>query len=180
MMNRKGRSRYKENDAMQAIALPYGDGRLSMYFFLPRDKDGLGRLIATTGPDNFADLFAGFDERTGAVALPRFKIEYEQSLVKTLRALGMGLAFSAGADFSRMVVPPATVAISYVLHKTFVEVNEEGTEAAAVTLVAVKGPAPPPEGEKFSFVCDHPFLCAVRDNVTGSVLFLGAILDPKQ
>jgi len=180
MMNREDRFRYKADDAMQAVALPYGDGRLNMYVFLPREKDGLGRLTDATKPDNFAALFDGFDERKGTVVLPRFKIEFEQNLVKTLRALGMELAFTPGADFSRMVVPPATAAISDVLHKTFVEVNEEGTEAAAVTGVKMMATAMPREEEKFSFVCDHPFLCAIRDDETGSVLFLGAIYDPKQ
>ncbi len=112
--------------------------------------------------------------------LPRFKIEFEQNLVKTLQKLGMGLAFAPAADFSRMVVPPATAAISEVLHKTFVEVNEEGTEAAAVTGVKMLATSVPREDERFSFVCDHPFLCPIRDDVTGSVLFLGAIFDPKQ
>jgi len=180
MMNREGGFRYKADDALQAVALPYGDGRLNLYAFLPRDRDGLGKLIDATKPDDFAGLFAGLEERKGTVVLPRFKIEFEQNLVKTLEALGMGVAFTPGADFSRMVVPPATAAISDVLHKTFVEVNEEGTEAAAVTGVKMMATAMPREEEKFSFVCDHPFLCAIRDDVTGSVLFLGAIYDPKQ
>jgi serpin B len=180
MMNREDRFRYKEDDAMQVVALPYGDGRLCMYVFLPRAKGGLGELIGATKPDNFSELFDGFSEKKGEVVLPRFKIEFEQNLVKTLQALGMGLAFTPGADFSRMVVPPATAAISDVLHKTFVEVNEEGTEAAAVTGVKMMATAMPRPEDKFSFVCDHPFLCAIRDDVTGSVLFLGAIFDPKQ
>jgi serpin B len=180
MMNREDRFRYKADDATQAVALPYGDGRLNMYIFLPREKDGLGKLMDATKPDNLAELFAGFDERKGRVVLPRFKIEFEQNLVKTLQKLGMGLAFAPAADFSRMVVPPATAAISDVLHKTFVEVNEEGTEAAAVTGVKMLATSMPREDERFSFVCDHPFLCAIRDDVTGSVLFLGAIFDPKQ
>lgn len=180
MMNREDRFRYKEDDAMQALVLPYGDGRLNLYVFLPRAKDGLSKLIGATKPDNFAGLFAGFAEKKGTVVLPRFKIEFEQSLNATLKQLGMGPAFSPAADFSKMVVPPATAAISEVLHKTFVEVNEEGTEAAAVTGVKMMMTAMPRPEEKFSFVCDHPFLCAIRDDVTGSVLFLGAIFDPKQ
>ena len=180
MMNREDRFRYKADDAMQAVVLPYGDGRFNMYIFLPRDKDGLGKLIDATKPDNFTGLFAGLGEKKGTVVLPRFKIEFEQSLNATLKQLGMGLAFAPGADFSRMVVPPNTAAISDVLHKTFVEVNEEGTEAAAVTGVKMLMTAMPRPEDKFSFVCDHPFLCAIRDDATGSVLFLGAIFDPKQ
>ena len=180
MMSREDRFRYKADDAMQAVALPYGDGRLNMYIFLPRENDGLGKLIDATKPDNFTALFAGFSERKGEVVLPRFKIEFEHSLNKVLKLLGMGAAFAGGADFSGMVVPPTTAAISDVLHKTFVEVNEEGTEAAAVTVVKMLATSMPNREERFSFVCDHPFLCAIRDDVTGSVLFLGAIFDPEQ
>jgi serpin B len=180
MMNREDRFRYKEDDAMQAVVLPYGDERLNLYIFLPREKDGLGKLIKATKPENFAALFAEFGEKKGTVVLPRFKLEYEQSLNKVLTQLGMGVAFTPAADFSGMVVPPATAAISEVLHKTFVEVNEEGTEAAAVTGVKMMMTAMPRPEDKFSLVCDHPFLCAIRDDVTGSILFLGAIYDPKQ
>ena len=180
MMNREDRFRYKENDATQAVVLPYGDGRLNLYVFLPRDKDGLGKLIDATKSDNFAALFSGFADKKGTVVLPRFKLEFEQNLNKVLKQLGVGLAFTPAADFSKMVVPPNTAAISEVLHKTFIEVNEEGTEAAAVTGVKMMMTAMPRPEEKFSFVCDHPFLCAIRDDVTGTVLFLGAIYDPKQ
>ncbi|MCX6841985.1 MAG: serpin family protein [candidate division WOR-3 bacterium] len=180
MMNREGRFRYKADDAMQAVALPYGDGRLNMYLFLPREQDGLAKLIEGIKPDNFADLFVGLNEKKGGIVLPRFKIEYEQILNEALIQLGMGKAFGPDADFSGMVAPPQTAAISDVLHKTFIEVNEEGTEAAAVTVVRMRALSMPNGEERFSFVCDHPFLCAIRDDVTGSVLFLGAIFDPKQ
>jgi serine protease inhibitor len=183
MMNREDRFRYREDGAMQAVALPYGDGRLSMYIFLPREQDRLSKLVDATKPENFAALFSGFAEKKGAVVLPRFKVEYEHSLNSVLAALGMNGAFCrCCADFSAMVIlaPSQRVAISDVLHKTFVEVNEEGTEAAAVTGVKMTMTAMPRPEDKFSFVCDHPFLCAIRDDVTGSVLFLGAIYDPKQ
>jgi len=178
MMNREDRFRYKEDDATQAVVLPYGDGRLNLYVFLPRDKDGLAKFLATF--DLQPSTFTGFAEKKGTVVLPRFKIEFEQSLNAALKQLGMGVAFTPAADFSKMVAPPFTAAISDVLHKTFIEVNEEGTEAAAVTGVKMMMTAMPRPEEKFSFVCDHPFLCAIRDDVTGSVLFLGAIYDPKQ
>ncbi|HTW92515.1 MAG TPA: serpin family protein [bacterium] len=180
MMNREDRFRYKADDAMQAVVLPYGDGRLNLYVFLPRDKQGLPKLISSLLTPPSSLLFAGFNEKKGTVTLPRFRIEFEQDLNDALTKLGMGLAFTPGADFSAMVAPPMTAAISDVLHKTFVEVNEEGTEAAAVTGVKMMMTAMPRPEEKFSFVCDHPFLCAIRDDVTGSVLFLGAIYDPKQ
>jgi serine protease inhibitor len=182
MMSREDRFRYKEDNVMQAVVLPYGEERLSMYIFLPRERRGLGQLFYTYllySPPSLS-LFTGFVEKKGTVVLPRFKIEFEQSLNAALKQLGMGVAFTPAADFSKMVVPPVTAAISEVLHKTFVEVNEEGTEAAAVTGVKMMMTAMPRPEDKFSFVCDHPFLCAIRDDVTGSILFLGAIYDPKQ
>lgn len=180
MMQREGQFRYKSDDVMQAVALPYGDGRMSMYVFLPRQKNGLVTLLERLEPENPLVMFDGFVHRKGEVVLPRFKLEFEQSLTKTLKRLGMGPAFAPSADFSQMVAPPTTVAISDVLHKTFVEVNEEGTEAAAVTSVTMVMTAMPREEERFSLVCDHPFLCAIQDEATGSILFLGAIFDPKQ
>jgi len=180
MMRREGEFRYKSDETMQAVALPYGAGRMNMYLFLPNDGDGMGGLINHVERDGASLLFDGFAEKKGEVVLPQFKIEFEQSLNKVLKQLGMGAAFNSAADFSGMVVPPGTAAISDVLHKTFVEVNEEGTEAAAVTVVKMLATAMPRPEEEFSFVCDHPFLCAIRDDVTGSILFIGAIFDPKQ
>jgi serpin B len=180
MMRRDAEFRYRSDEDFQAVALPYGDGRLNLYLFLPKENDGIGKLVDRFKPEALPGFFAGFRERKGEVVLPRFKIEFEQSLTKVLKLLGMALAFSPAADFSGMVVPPATAAISDVLHKTFVEVNEEGTEAAAVTVVKMLATAMPNREENFSFVCDHPFLCAIRDDETGSILFLGVIFDPKQ
>ena len=173
--------RYKAGDGMQAVALPYGDGRMSMYVFLPDKRDGLPAMFASMyRRENRDGWFDGFRTREGEVMLPRFRIEFGTSLVQGLKLLGMGEAFSPRADFSRMVVPPASAAISDVIHKTFVEVNEEGTEAAAVTAVKMLATAMPNRDEPFRFVCDHPFLCAIRDDETGAVLFLGLINDPKQ
>jgi len=180
MMRRDAEFTYKSDELIQAVALPYGGGRMSMYVFLPRERDGFAKLMERVEPENPGALFDGFVPKKGEVVLPRFKLEFEQSLKKTLTMLGMGPAFEPGADFSGMVSPPTTVAISDVLHKTFVEVNEEGTEAAAVTAVKMYATAMPRKDERFSMVCDHPFLCAVRDDMTGSILFLGAVFDPKQ
>jgi serine protease inhibitor len=180
MMQRTAEFGYKSDLVMQAVALPYGDGRVSMYIFLPRDKAGLDRVMEGVETENVSALFDGFAMKKGDVVLPRFKLEFEQSLTKTLQALGMGLAFAPQASFSDMLQPPATARISDVLHKTFVEVNEEGTEAAAATGVVMTLTAMPPREEKFSLVCDHPFLCVIRDDATGAILFLGAVYDPKQ
>ena len=108
--------------------------------------------------------------------MPRFKAEYEVEVNDALKALGMEVPFTARADFGNMV--EASVFISKVIHKSFVEVNEEGTEAAAATSVEIskEGGAQQP----FRMVVDRPFFCAIRDNETGTLLFMGAIVDPEQ
>jgi serpin B len=116
-----------------------------------------------------------FRQTEGSIVLPRFRIEYEKVLNSTLAALGMGIAFGSGADFSAMCDTPAY--ISKVIHKTFVEVNEEGTEAAAATAVAVAKAAMMPQ-ETFRIVVDRPFFCALQDDRTGSLLFMGSIVEP--
>ena len=102
--------------------------------------------------------------------LPRFKLEYEVTLNDTLEALGMGIAFSGGADFSGM--GPLGLFISEVRHKTFVEVNEEGTEAAAVTAVTMV------ESTKPVFRVDRPFFFAIYDTMTKTILFMGTVVEP--
>ena len=116
-----------------------------------------------------------FSKQKGFIRLPRFKSEYDVTLNDSLKTLGMEEAFSNKANFSGM---GKNFNISQVKHKTFVEVNEEGTEAAAVTSVGVSitsSPINPP----FRMIVDRPFFCAIRDNQTGRVLFMGSIIDPQ-
>jgi serpin B len=113
-----------------------------------------------------------FDKMNGKVILPRFQLEYEVELKDALIALGMGAAFEEG-NFNQMCAEP--VCVGKVIHKTFLEVNEEGTEAAAVTAVEMeRGLAP-----TFTMIVDRPFFCCIRDNQTGTVLFMGSIVEPK-
>ena len=112
------------------------------------------------------------------VWLPRFKLEYAVILNDALKALGMGIAFDSGkADFSKM--GPPGLYIDEAIHKTFVEVNEEGTEAAAATdVIMIPGSAGGDSPTPFVFMVDRPFLFAIRDDVTGAVLFMGVIVEP--
>jgi len=181
MMQQDGKYQYFATENFQAVSLPYGSGRLSMYLFVPEEKDGLPDLLEQLSAANWEKWLSGFYRMSGDVVLPRFKLEYETPLNDALVALGMADAFNPNAaDFSKMVKPPVQAYISEVKHKTFVEVNEEGTEAAAVTSTRVAMTAMPSPHEKFSIVADRPFLCCIRDNTTGAVLFMGAIYDPKQ
>ncbi|HBB32746.1 MAG TPA: proteinase inhibitor I4 serpin [Cyanobacteria bacterium UBA8803] len=177
MMSQSGRYRYYENDTFQAVSLPYGKGRLSLYVFLPRETNNLEAFQQQLTLENWQQWMSQFRQRDGSIVLPRFKLDYDIQLNNVLSAMGMELAFSDRADFSHMT--PASVTIDEVKHKTFVEVNEEGTEAAAVTSVTIVPTSIAISEEPFRMVVDRPFFCAIRDNQTGTVLFMGSIREPK-
>lgn len=181
MMAQEGKYRYFAAKGFQSVSLPYGSGRLSMYVFVPEEKAGLPEFLKQLTPENWDKWLAGFYEMSGDVTLPRLKLEYETSLNDALTGLGMAEAFSPGkADFSKLVKKSIGAYISEVKHKTFVEVNEEGTEAAAVTSTRVAMTSIQQPHERFNIVADHPFFCAIRDNTSGTILFMGAITNPKQ
>ncbi|MEC4818704.1 MAG: serpin family protein [Scytonema sp. PMC 1069.18] len=177
MMSQKGDYRYYENQEFQAISLPYGnDGKVSFYIFLPKQNSTLESFYQNLTANNWENWMAQFRKREGFVRLPRFKMEYGVNLNDALTALGMGEAFSDRANFSGM---GKDLKISEVKHKTFVEVNEEGTEAAAATSVGiVQLSARVPSEEPFQMIIDRPFFCAIRENQTGSILFMGSIVEP--
>jgi serpin B len=167
---------HTETEDAQIVELPYVGRALSMVILLPKQVDGLAALEARLTPAALAQWTTRLWETEVQVFLPRFKVEAAFRLDDALRALGMTDAFDdVRANFAGMD-GIAKLVISAVLHKAFVEVNEEGTEAAAATAVvmAFKGPpqAPP------VFRADHPFLFLIRENTTGSILFLGRVVDP--
>lgn len=175
MMSQTGRYRYYENEQFQAVSLPYGTGRLSLYVFLPRENSNLTSFYQQLNAANWEKWLTQFNQREGSIRLPRFQMEYDLTLNDTLKVLGMEVAFGDSADFSAM---GDDLALSEVKHKTFVEVNEEGTEAAAVTsgrVMTVSAPLQPP----FEMIVNRPFFCAIRDNQTGAVLFMGSIVEPS-
>jgi serine protease inhibitor len=180
MMVQSGKYGYYEDDDVQVLSLPYGTGRFDFSIFLPAGNVGLAGFWKRLDEEHWSEWTARQPKRDGNIALPRFKVSYGVKLNDALTALGMGIAFDANrADFSAMCpIPPLDlVYIAEVMHKTFLEVNEEGTEAAAVTKVemATRCIPPPP----FQMIVDRPFGCAVRDNATGALLFLGCIVDPE-
>jgi serpin B len=178
LMSQTDKYRYYENAEFQAISLPYGSGRLSMYVFLPKPNVKLTSFYSNLTTENWQNWMKQFSSRSGEIVLPRFKLEYDITLNQALQALGMGVAFQNQANFSNMT--PREVKIDQVKHQTFVEVNEEGTEAAAVTAVEVIPTSMPIREEPpFKMVVDRPFFCAIRDNQTGTILFMGSIVEPK-
>ena len=169
MMRREGEYPYFRGENFEATSLPYGDGRMSMYIFLPNRNSNLNKFLGNLNAEDWEHWISQFQNRRHEMMLPRFKLEYEVSLNDTLRALGMGIAFGSGADFSGM---GPSLFISEVKHKTFVEVNEEGTEAAAVT--AVVGVKSLPS----VFRVDRPFFFAIYDAETETILFMGTVTEP--
>jgi len=173
----KDRFMYGEADDMQVLEMPYKGNDLSMVVLLPKKKDGLAALEKNLNMKNLAGWLAKLRKREVKVFLPKFKQTCEFGLGEVLGKMGMKDAFSPGrADFSGMN-GKKDLFISAVLHKAFVEVNEEGTEAAAATGVIVgvtSIPMPPPE-----FRADHPFVFMIRDVKTGAILFIGRVVEPK-
>lgn len=179
VMFRYGEYRYLEERDFQAVSLPYGKGgRVSMYVFLPREGLPLQDFFGQMNEASWEAWMNSFLVMEGDLGLPRFSFEYEVSLNGALKALGMEAAFdSSRADFSGMY--PATtsqnVYLSEVKHKTFINVNEEGSEAAAVTSGEMRVTSMP---QTFIMTVDRPFCFAIRDNLTGSILFIGSVADP--
>ncbi len=178
MMTQEGEFRYFENSEFQAIDLPYGDGDFSMAIFLPRVQKNLDSLVAQLSQQNWDKWISGFAKRKGTLQLPRFTLEYELKLNDALKALGMGIAFDPlRADFTKLYKGTERAFISEVKHKTFVEVNEEGTEAAAVTSVGIALTSVEPSG--FWMRVDRPFLFAIRENQSKALVFIGKMVEPS-
>ena len=181
MMSQSGNYIYYKGKDFQAVTLPYGTGRISMYVFLPDEHSTLDQFERNLTIENWETWMKGFRGAPGEVMLPRFKVEYQVGLNDVLKALGMAEAFDPlRANFSGMaeLKTAARAYISDVTHKTFAEVNEEGTEAAAVTAVTVAVTSVQVPQEKFFMKVDRPFFFAIRDNLTGAVLFIGSVRDP--
>lgn len=180
MMYRAGRIDYYEDD-FQAVRLPYGDDeRLAMYVFLPPADADFLEFARQLTYDTVAASFDRFAPAQGEVYLPRMDITYKSKLNEALKALGMGIAFDGGAaDFGRLRPANETrnIYISDVLHRSVLVVDEQGTEAAAVTSVDFRVTSLPMYD--FTFKADRPFFIVIRDDATEALLFVGAILHPN-
>ena len=158
-----------------ALDLPYGDGAYRMTLFVPEEHIDINALIVQFEPENLNTWLSQFSNDSVNVFIPKFKLEYSRQLKDDLTALGMGIAFDPyDADFSNMY-QNLQVWISKVKHKTFVEVSEEGTEAAAVTDVEMGYTS---VSENLTFRADRPFVFMIRESESGTILFIGKILDP--
>jgi serine protease inhibitor len=174
MMSQSGTFSHYRGSHFQAIILPYGKGRINMVIFLPDRDSSLNEFLENLTAENWTGWMSEFREWEGDLFLPRFKFEYEISLNDALKAIGMEIAFDEiDADFGGMRPIPPNIFISDVKHKTFIEVNEQGTEAAAVSKVEFEFQSAKPE-----FVVDRPFFFTIHDNQTGAILFMGTVIEP--
>ncbi len=180
MMSQRAEFYYYENDLFQAIDLPYGKERFSMTILLPKENEDIDYLIGKLDQNTWNKWISDFPEEKDTVNLflPRFTTRYDKSLNSVLSALGMDIAFDPGrADFSNINPHRPDLHISNVQHVTFIEVNEEGTEAAAVTVVemgvgSVGGRIYP------TMRVNKPFFFVIRENHSDTLLFMGKIMDP--
>lgn len=168
---------YGEMNGFQALRLPYEGDDLSMLVLLPKPGE-MGKLEQGLDSTQWVAITRGMKAQRVNVWLPRFRIESGGSIKPTLSALGMAPLFE-DADFSRMFSDPVEFVISDVFHKAFVEVNEEGTEAAAATAVVVAEKSAAMEEDPIrNFRADHPFIFMIQHNASKSILFMGKVLNP--
>jgi len=177
MMKISGDFDYYEDDDVQVVDLPYGDGKFSMTLFLPKQGTAVNQFTADLDESRWENYLAALQSDSGTVELPKFRLEYKLVMNDVLKALGMGIAFGGGADFTR-INPSAALYISRVIHKTFVQVDEEGTEAAAVTLVEIRELSAGPS-LNYHIRLDRPFLYVIRENHSNTILFMGKLMQPE-
>uniref|UniRef100_A0A2N9IX99 Serpin domain-containing protein n=1 Tax=Fagus sylvatica TaxID=28930 RepID=A0A2N9IX99_FAGSY len=178
---------YGSFNDFDVLKIPYQQGqdnrRFSMYVFLPHKKDGLQDLIQkfNTTPELLNNCFKLNYVRLSKMWIPKFKFSYQFEASKIMKNLGLTLPFEMVGDFTEMIdsLQSNLLSVSKILHTSCIEVNEEGTEAVAVTLISggmgcsLESPPPPP-----SFVADHPFMFMIREEVSGIVFFTGTVLNP--
>lgn len=171
---------YLENKEFQAVSLPYGDDEMSMKVFLPKENVQVDEFRKILTHDNWKKWSSEFQEKEGTVLLPKFQLEYEILLNNALKKLGMTTAFdSKHANFKKMITEEERLWIDMVKQKTFIDVNEEGTEAAAVTSAEMVTESFSPDG-KFQMEVNRPFFFAITDEKTGTILFIGTISNPQE
>lgn len=166
---------YYEGAGFRAVDLPYGGGAYSMTIVLPDAGRDVDSVVAGLSSEAWSALTEGLTRDSVAIAMPKFQLRWDDSLNAVLKALGMEVAFTGQADLSGIAGNPGDLFISFVKQGTFVDVNEEGTEAAAVTVVGIgiiSAGGPP------MFRVDRPFVFAIRERFSGTILFIGRIMNP--
>lgn len=175
MSRGKAHLAYFENELFQAVNLPYGDSLYAMSIFLPKPEQTINDIIFALSTENWATWNTSYDTTEVLFAMPKFELKYEKKLNQLLVDLGMEIAFTGKADFSK-INGKGGLKISEVRHKSFIKVDEQGTEAAAVTIIGIETTSVPtyPIME-----VNRPFVFVIRDHQTNSALFVGKVMNPN-
>jgi len=178
MMMLEAEINYLQHDDFSAVELPYGNNHYSMIIMLPDNNKSVSEVIDQLSPDNWNNWIESFTEKEVVVSLPKFKFEFEEELNDELTDMGMGVAFSEyEADFTK-INPAGNLYISMVKQKAYVDVNEKGTEAAAVTVVEISLTSVGEDG-KTHFYVDRPFLFVIMEKQSKSIVFIGKVALPE-
>jgi serine protease inhibitor len=172
MMSQEGLFLYQRAPDFEAVVLPYGDGRLSMYVLLPAENCSPAELVRRMDERGWEESLTSMKEKRLTLFLPRFKLAYEVELNEPLAKMGLGGMFASGADFGPMGL--ANHEVEKFKHKTMIEVNEEGAEAAAVSAVLMGRSLAPSKTLRI----DRPFFWAIRDNRSHALVFTGLVHEP--
>jgi serpin B len=177
-MNQTSHFGYIETPTAQILEMRYAGTGIAFDVLLPKTATGLPGLEKSLTLESLTGWLGNLTSRNVQVSLPKFRAESQFSLRAALSAMGMPIAFTTKADFSG-IDPQRGLAISEVVHKAFVDVSEQGTEAAAATAIGVHATAMRMPEQPVIFRADHPFLFLIRDTRSGVVLFIGRLMNPQ-
>jgi serpin B len=173
MMKQTSDFRIYKGESFTLAEFPYGQGNFVMDVLVPDSKNGVDGLLSQLNEITFQNWIGLMSERETVLSFPRFKYGYKKELNEILSGMGMGIAFTDAADFSN--ISDLDLLISIVLHQAFIETNEEGSEAAAATIIGIGTTSMP---IRFELNLDHPFIYIIRETSTNSILFMGKVEDP--
>lgn len=174
-MNAEERFSYAENDLLQIVELPYSAGNISMYVLLPKEKTGISDIEQKLSLVNLNQWIEQMKKEKVRLSLPKFKLTNEFDLTKTLKQMGISAAFSTNADFSG-INGKKNLKIDKVIHKTYIEVNEKGTEAAGATAGVIVATSVP---SYKTFRANRPFIFLIKDQLSDNIFFIGKIVNPQ-
>lgn len=180
-MYQSGDYSYFEDSDMQVVKLPYGKEKsMSMIIMLPKDTRSVEKLLSSLSSDYFDKYLLQMRVKKGDITIPKFKTEYSTSLISSFIELGAKDVFDSNKADLTKINKQENLFVSDALHKSYIDVNEEGTEAAAVTSIGISTTSMPVRDDYFEFVADHPFVYAIYDEALKGILFLGITQDPTK
>lgn len=177
-MNIENSFNYYNDSNFEMLEMPYGSGKFSMVVLLPKTGNKTNDIISSLSTDNLTNWFSKLSESKKNVFMPKFEFKFDKSLISNLEALGMIDAFNASKANLSGISEAAQIYVSEVMHKSYIRVDEKGTEAAAVTGITVGVTTAGPDTSVFR--ADHPFVFLIREKDTNSILFIGKVIDPTK